>query len=266
MVNIVTPPAYENSCAEVWVDPSTLSTEDPVLAERAAIDATWSLWSLSGERFHGAQCWVDDYRTINGYCNIRLDNNPVVEVVAVSRMDMCGDAVTATGIGVVTENWCYKGGNELRVCCSSGGGLPSVFSPSYGQTLGAGFYGGTCSCSSSGSVVRVHYKVGNNLPPGAPAAAFRMAEEYVKASQGKACALPERVTNINRQGVSWTILDPQDFLSDGLTGIGPVDQWLAQVGLRSRWMTMTDPLRSVPRVKSTLVGCGDDDCFSDLSP
>jgi hypothetical protein len=115
-------------------------------------------------------------------------------------------------------------------------------------------------------VIRVHYTTANNLPPGSDRAAYRLAEEYVKAFLGQECALPERITSISRQGATWTILDPQDFLQDGLTGIGPVDQWLAQVGLRSRWASLVDPLRSVPLVSSTLVGCGDADCFSDLSP
>lgn len=249
MVTIVTPAAYESQCSEVWVDPAILSTVDPDLAERAAIEATWALWSLSGERFHGPQCWVEDYRTINGYCNIQLRRYPVVEVVHVTRVDLCADTVPATGLGTPINGWCNKGSGEIRVCCNG--------SSNYG------FSG--CSCSPQGSVVRVHYKVGNNIPPGADRAAFRLAEEYVKATLGQECSLPERITSINRQGVSWTILDPQDFLSDGLTGIGPIDAWLAQVGLRSRWASLTDPLRSVPRTASTLVGCGEDDCFDYLS-
>lgn len=248
MVTIVTPPAYSSPCSEVWVDPSTLSTADPVLAEEAAISATWALWSLSGERFHGAQCWVEDYRTIRGYCNIQLRQWPVAEVVQVSTLDVCAGTVAATGVGTVVTGWCFTGPDEIRVCCNSS----SAYS-----TNG-------CGCSIEGTVVRVHYKTKNNLPPGSDRAAFRLAEEYVKASSGAACALPERITSITRQGATWTILDPQDFLQDGLTGIGPVDQWLAQVGLRSRWVTLTDPLKSVPLVSSTLVGCGSANCFASL--
>lgn len=244
MATIVTPAAYSNPCAEIWVDPSTLSTPDPVLAEDAAIAATWALWTLSGERFHGPQCWVEDYRTIRGYCNIQLRQWPVTDVVQVSTVDLCGVAIAATGVGTIVTGWCNTGDGEINVCNTSSG--------NYGYT-GCG--------GADGSVVRVHYKTGNNLPPGADRAAFRLAEEYVKAASGAACALPERITSITRQGASWTILDPQDFLSDGLTGIGPIDQWLAQVGLRSRWMTLTDPLRSVPLVASTVVGCGTDVCF-----
>ncbi len=248
MVTIVTPAAYDNPCTEVWFDPSTLSTPDSVLAEEAAVAASWALWTLSGERFHGEQCWVEDYRTIRGYCNIQLRQWPVAEIVQVSTIDLCSDTVTATGVGSIITGWCNRGSGEIRVCCNGSG--------SFGTS--------GCGCSAEGSVVRVHYKTGNNLPPGADRAAFRLAEEYVKASLGQACALPERVTSITRQGASWTILDPQDFLNDGLTGIGPIDQWLATVGLRSRWVAFIDPLKSVPIAASTLVGCGEDDCFVDL--
>lgn len=248
MVTIVTPAAYENSCSEVWFDPALLDTEDPVLAEEAAISATYALWMLSGERFHGVQCWVEDYRTIRGFCTIQLEQWPVLEVVEVSRMDLCGDTVSVTGVGDIIDGWCHVGGGDLKVCCTGN---------TYGMT--------GCSCTPNGSVVRVHYKTANNLPPGADKAAKRLADEYVKASTGSACALPERITSITRQGVSWTILDPQDFLTEGLSGIGPIDQWLTQVGLRSRWFKFTDPLKSVPLVTSTIVGCGEEDCFADLS-
>jgi hypothetical protein len=251
MVTIVTPESYESPCTEVWVDPDLLSTDNEELAEQAAIDATWALWSLTGERFHVTQCWVEDYRPIQGYCTIKLQRYPVAEVVAVSRFDICDLDTDPTAVGDLVEGWCFNGTDEVKVCCNSSGG-GGVFFP-----------GGGCGCSQN-SAVRVHYRVGNNLPPGAPAQARRLAEEYVKASTGQSCALPERVTSVNRQGVSWTILDPQDFLKDGLTGIGPVDAWLAQVGLRTRWASLTDPLRSVPRISSRLVGCGDDECFEDL--
>lgn len=248
MVTIVTPAIYDNPCAEVWVDPAMLSTGDPTVAEQAAIASTWALWSLTGERFHGAQCWVEDYRTVKGYCNITLRQWPAGEVAQVSTIDMCDNTVGVTGVGDIVSDWCDKGGGDIRVCCNS--------NDSYGYT--------GCGCSADGTVVRVHYTTTNNLPPGADRAALRLAEEYVKSYLGQACALPERVTSISRQGASWTILDPQDFLSDGLTGIGPIDQWLSHVGLRSRWIQLTDPLKSVPLITSTLVGCGGEDCFAGL--
>lgn len=131
MVTIVTPAAYDNPCAEAWLDPSSLSTDDPTLAEDAAVSASWALWSLSGERFHGTQCWIEDYRTIRGYCTIQLEQWPVSSIAQVSRVDLCSDTVGVTGVGTVVDGWCNRGGGELRVCCNSSS------------------YGASCSCSSS---------------------------------------------------------------------------------------------------------------------
>ena len=51
------------------------------------------------------------------------------------------------------------------------------------------------------------------------------AKQLLLAMQGSNdCRLPRRVTNISRQGVSMTILDPLEFLEKGLTGLPEVDQ------------------------------------------
>jgi hypothetical protein len=43
------------------------------------------------------------------------------------------------------------------------------------------------------------------------------------------CALPQRVTSISRQGVSYTLLDSQDFIDDLRTGLYAVDLFLKTV-------------------------------------
>lgn len=45
-------------------------------------------------------------------------------------------------------------------------------------------------------------------------------------SESDACSLPQRITNLNRQGVSM-VFDPMDFIKDGRTGIFIVDLFLA---------------------------------------
>jgi len=60
-------------------------------------------------------------------------------------------------------------------------------------------------------------------------AATKLACELVKACTGADCDLPQRVTNIARQGVSLTLLDPQDFLSEGRTGMYEVDLFIKAV-------------------------------------
>jgi hypothetical protein len=59
-------------------------------------------------------------------------------------------------------------------------------------------------------------------------AARRLANELVLAAEGSAdCALPRNVTSVARQGVSFEIFDPQEFMDKGHTGLYEVDLFLS---------------------------------------
>ena len=61
-------------------------------------------------------------------------------------------------------------------------------------------------------------------------AAIEMANQMVLLeTDPDACLLPDRVTSISRQGVSFTILDPQNFLKEGRTGLYNVDLFIKSV-------------------------------------
>ena len=69
---------------------------------------------------------------------------------------------------------------------------------------------------------------GEPLPPGANVFAGQLAWEYLKAcnpSLGE-CELPERVVSVTRQGTTLNLIDPQDFINEGLTGLTSVDIWV----------------------------------------
>lgn len=253
MPELVVPTAYTDACSETWADPVALATaysSTLELATEAAVSATYILNQLTYNRFHGYQCWVDDYRirSVNidsrlgynrfntniGLCNtIKFDilHFPVVEVVAVTSVSVCNNSVGATGFGDAISSWCYLGRQRVKLS--------------------------DLSCSCSDKVIRVHYKAGPNLPPGADRAAYLLATEYLKASNSSQCMLPDRVTAVTRQGVSWTVLDPQLFLKNGLTGIGAVDQWLNATNGKGV-AGIIDPLYTPALIASTLVGCGID--------
>jgi hypothetical protein len=58
-------------------------------------------------------------------------------------------------------------------------------------------------------------------------AARTLAMEFAKLWSGADdCALPERVTSISRQGVTYTVLDSQDFIDDLRTGLYSIDLFL----------------------------------------
>lgn len=78
--------------------------------------------------------------------------------------------------------------------------------------------------------VTVRYRYGGNIPAAGKWAAVKLADELVESLDPDGdCKLPARVTSVSRQGVSWTLLDQQDFLSDGRTGIYEVDLFLSTV-------------------------------------
>lgn len=71
--------------------------------------------------------------------------------------------------------------------------------------------------------LQVLYRYGTGIPVVGRRAAAKLAAELLQADRGGPCMLPERVTSFNRQGVSYTLLDPQNFLNEGRTGIYEID-------------------------------------------
>jgi hypothetical protein len=75
--------------------------------------------------------------------------------------------------------------------------------------------------------IEVTYTYGSPPPTSGKAAARVLATEFIKLWSGDDdCALPQRVTSISRQGVSYTVLDNQDFIDELRTGLYVVDLFL----------------------------------------
>lgn len=78
--------------------------------------------------------------------------------------------------------------------------------------------------------VEVTYTFGATPPVLGKMAARRIAQEFIKLWEGdETCALPDRVTSVSRQGVSYTILDSQDFIQEMRLGIYEIDLFLKAV-------------------------------------
>lgn len=92
------------------------------------------------------------------------------------------------------------------------------------------FQRGSVACwPQAGDRMRVEYHYGSTITGAAARACQSLAHEFWLAGQGLACALPERVTSVNREGLSFTMIDPQTYLDKGLVGIPAVDTFLATV-------------------------------------
>lgn len=64
---------------------------------------------------------------------------------------------------------------------------------------------------------------GRPVPALLKAAAAELACQLIKACVGSPCQLPQRISNISRQGVTIGYIDPQEFWRDRRTGIYIVD-------------------------------------------
>lgn len=75
--------------------------------------------------------------------------------------------------------------------------------------------------------LEITYTYGALPPTAGKLAAIKLANELNLSMIGSSdCALPARVTSVSRQGVSISVLDPQDFLEEGRTGLYEVDLFL----------------------------------------
>lgn len=215
--------------AVLWVDPLELTDADSglfILAEDAAKFASHVLWTLSGRQFTGLQEITETHRVSQlnkaacavprltntagaltcdcvqlGRVHLLLRGRPVVAVVRVAL-----DDVVVDNVDVWIEN------NAVV-------SLPNV--PPFKK-------------------IEITYVYGVPLPAAGRFAALQLAKELFKASSGQECELPDRVTSVTREGMSFTLIDNQDFLDELRTGIYQVDLFLRTVN--------PDRARKRPRV------------------
>jgi hypothetical protein len=78
--------------------------------------------------------------------------------------------------------------------------------------------------------VEVTYAYGIPVPTAGKMAARKLAIEFARLWAGdEMCELPQRVTSVSRQGVSYTILDNQEFIDELRTGLYEIDLFLKVV-------------------------------------
>lgn len=78
--------------------------------------------------------------------------------------------------------------------------------------------------------VEITYAYGIPVPTAGKMAARKLAIEFARLWSGdEMCELPQRVTSVSRQGVSYTILDNQEFIAELRTGLYEIDLFLKVV-------------------------------------
>lgn len=205
--------------ATLWI--SAADTIDPTgpYTDSAIQYASFILYKLSGEKYTGVQTTTEVYTSeipvstaresalisgaiyqlpkyTDGNRNLRLLNTPVRSVQSV------------THLGRVLDSSEYTLRNNAYLVRTQS--LPWILDPVH--------------------ELSVSYTYGTPPPSSGKRAAIRLANELILADMGSAnCALPERISSVSRQGVSYTIMDPQTFISNGKVGIYEIDLFLAAV-------------------------------------
>lgn len=204
--------------ATLWI--SAADTIDPTgpYTESAVQFASYVLFKLSAEKYTGVQTTTEVYTldvplsistapalitgqmynlpkfTDNAHRNLRLRNTPVRVVTSVQHM---GRELDPSEYSLRNNSYLVRTN-----------GLPWVLDPL--QEL------------------EITYSYGTPPPAAGKRAAIRLANELILADKGSAlCALPERVSSVSKQGISYTVLDPQEFISNGKVGIYEIDLFLA---------------------------------------
>lgn len=169
---------------------------------------TWTPYIYNGTWYNGSLCVDCDPR-----CQVYLPG-PVSSIISVA---ISGAVVPASEYFVIDQQFlvrstaaCWPQRNDQNV---QPGGVPTA------------------------NFMEVTYLRGKPVPAALASAAGTLACEYIRACMGQACRLPGRISSLARQGVTVSMVDVQELLKYGMTGIPEVDQVISALnpaGLKGR--------------------------------
>lgn len=217
----------------LWITPEQLGDQSgSEFAWEACKTASYLLWAMSGRKFSGITSVTEVYRYIP-------ETIPLEKIFEVpTRGALTYDLITHPYQPLTTV--------VLR-------GRPVLSVSTVRTSLDSMIVGGTSNSDqltvmpadsyflTDHSVVNfkephynqdieISYTYGSPPPVAGQMAARVLAQEFAMAWSGdEGCSLPSRVTTVARQGVTYTILDQQDFIADLRTGLYPVDLFLKSV-------------------------------------
>lgn len=213
--------------AGLWVRPEALADPASPDAPYAAKTASWLLYRLTGQKYRGVVTTSEWY----GYSGVKCVYG-CMDTLALESAISAGTDGAFFKHAHVGYSDSVPSPRQLRLRNKPVNSVLSVIQG--GATLTSSDYQVTnrayLTFTDEGRVwdfgggVLVNYSYGVYPPEAGRRAAETLANELIKCINGDdTCRLPERVTSLSREGVSMTILDPQEFLKDGRTGIYEID-------------------------------------------
>lgn len=210
----------------LWLTTQDLGAdwEDSPYAEEAVRSASYILWALSGRRYTGLTTVTERYVRFVPLINTRMLQQ---EAILNSRVNR---ALQLVEPWVSPETRIRLRGQPVREIKTVRATNGDIMSPDKYYLVDHStvqFFQGALIVPAD---IEITYTYGSEPPVMGKMVAKRLATELLKLWNGHSdCALPERVTSITRQGVSYTLLDSQDFLEEMRLGIYEIDLFLKTV-------------------------------------
>lgn len=222
--------------SNLWVTTEELGAYgDSTYAYDACKTASYLLWGMSGRKYSGTTTVTENYissydpylrmgASSSNYQAVLIDGN--VENVRSDGFGRFGDN-DFMGDGTSSNSRLRLRGRKVTKIHNMRDQFGKIISPSKYYLSEHSTIIATPGANWSPSNVEVTYTYGTPPPTAGKAAARILATELVKLYEGDdTCALPQRVTSVSRQGVSYTLLDSQDFIDELRTGIYAIDLFL----------------------------------------
>lgn len=222
--------------SNLWITPEELgSYANSEYAYQAAKSASNILWALSGRKYSGLSTVTERYACASrSYRYGQSSRNTVAEIIGgdvynipSSDLDFFDDM---TSDGVSPSSRLRLRGRPVQRIHTIRNRSGVVIDSSHYYLVDSSTVQAAPGVAWTPCDVEVTYSFGIDPPTMGKMAARALAKEFAKGWSGDDdCALPQRVTSISRQGVSYTLLDQQDFLDELRTGIYEIDLFLRSV-------------------------------------
>lgn len=211
----------------LWITPDELGEDIADLdeAQIACEAASQLLWSLSGRKYSGVTTTTERYCLAPAPSGLILLGGHAGQIVATNSEVITTSVIRAEDLKA--SRITLRGKNVRRIVDIYTEAGEKV-SPDRYTLWDASFVEFSTRLTTD---LYITYEYGGSIPALGKMAAKTLATQFTLLWSGREdeCTLPDRVTNVTRQDVSWVLLDQQDFISELRTGVYAVDLFLKSV-------------------------------------
>ena len=220
----------------LWVQPEDLGDyANTEYALEAAQTASYMLWSMSGRKYTGVTTVTERYTCVlrnNRMGPSTKTNSPVLfggDVYNIPSGDY-DEYSELVADGLSPDARIRLRGRPVVKIIAMRNKTGLILDPSSYYLVDHSTIHVVAGTPWTPCNTEITYTYGTPVPVAGRMAARTLAMEFAKLWSGDDdCALPQRVTSVSRQGVSYTILDNQEFIDELRTGVYAIDLFLKTV-------------------------------------